>query len=271
MSTDKGAAAPRQATGFDVRLSGASLWDLVQMECLAGVRRVFRVTGEGGVGYLYFSGGRLSHAVTSRLAGDLAALEILSWANGSFLPCERPWPQGAGVETSYEALILEIARRRDEQGSSNLLAFPGRSPLESAVDAALNEIEEIELEEMPHADDAGQAQGSAMPSMIEVPPPVPGARAEPGPDFPVMLRLAAGGAIVKNHGGSEELAEAIAYGHRLVQLAGELLGLDPFMAMECTFAGQARCFLFTEAGGDTVALRPRAEANLAPLRERLGL
>jgi hypothetical protein len=29
--------------------------------------------------------------------------------------------------------------------------------------------------------------------------------------------------------------------------------------------------MFTESSGDLVALRPRAEANLLPLRERLGL
>ena len=62
----------------------------------------------------------------------------------------------------------------------------------------------------------------------------------------------------------------VAYAHRLGQLAGELLGIEPFVAMECTFA-DGRFLIFDEANGDTVALRPRTETNLQPLRDRLGL
>ena len=85
-----------------------------------------------------------------------------------------------------------------------------------------------------------------------------------------MLRLGARGEIIKNSGGSEELAETVAYVRRLTELAGELLGLDGFTAFECTFA-QGRCLVFVESNGDTVVLRPRPEANLQALRERLGL
>jgi hypothetical protein len=254
MNAEKGAVVPQRSVGFDVRLSGASLWDLVQMECQARVRRVFQVIGEGGIGYLYLAGGRVVHAATAHLAGEPAALEILSWANGSFRPCERVWPAAESVQSSIEAMILEVARRRDEQGASKLLAFPG---------GGQEEMELLEIEEEGKAD-------MRTTTTIEQPPIPPGARSEPGPDFPVMLRLASNGAIVKNNGGSEELAEAIAYAQRLVQLTGELLGLDPFVAMECVSSG-GRTFMFAEADGDVVALRPKAEVNLAPLRERLGL
>jgi len=239
---DNGAAkAAAAVVGFDVRLSGASLWDLVQMECQARVQRVFQVVGPTGVGYLYVTAGRLFHAATANLAGEPAALEILSWTNGSFQPCDRSWPPAATIETSYEALILELARRRDEESAGNLVAFP--------------------REEWP-SDMRG--------TNIEQPPALPSARPEPGPDFLVTLRLAPNGAVLKNSGGSEEMAEAIAYAHRLLQLAGEFLGLDGLSAMECAFTGGGRCFVFTE-GGDIVAVRPRPDANLAPLRERLGL
>jgi len=85
-----------------------------------------------------------------------------------------------------------------------------------------------------------------------------------------MLRLGAGGSIIKNKGGTEEMAGVVAYAHRLGQLAGELLGLDPFVAMECSFSN-GRFLIFDEENGDTVALRPRPETNLQPLRDRLGL
>lgn len=272
MSAEKNAALPARAVGFDVHLSGASLWDLVQMECQARVRRVFQVRGEGGVGFLYLAAGRVVHAAVGRITGQAAALEILSWSNGSFEPCERTWPPAPTIEVTHEALILEAARRRDEAineafdaatTAPKLLPFPGRG----AVDAALDEIEELEIWE--------EGTGDMRTTYIDPPPGNAGSgSAELAKDFPIMLRLSASGAIVRNHGGSEEQGEAVAYAQRLVTLAGELLGLDAFTAMEAVFSGPnggGRWFLFAEPTGDTVALRPRPEANLSPLRERLGL
>lgn len=109
----------------------------------------------------------------------------------------------------------------------------------------------------------------------------PGARsdAEPAADLAVMIRVAASGAVVTNKGGSEEQAGLVAYAHRLIDLVGDLLGLERFLATECVFkagpggGGQSpeRCLLFTESNGDAVLLRPRTNADLQALRESLGL
>lgn len=110
-----------------------------------------------------------------------------------------------------------------------------------------------------------------------------GTRQPPSP-LPVMIRVAASGAVVTNKGGSEELAGVVAYAHRLIELVGDMLGLEGFIAVECAFkgsgqagegggraAGQERCLLFAEQNGDTVLVRPRAEGDLRALRETLGL
>ena len=259
------------AVGFRAQISGASLWDLVQMECLSRSRQVVRVSGEGGVGYLYFMDGRVVHAVTSKLVGEAAALEILAWTNGLFQPCQRAWPATSTIESSCEGLILRLAKRRDE-AASNLVAFPARAltpvsgaPAASHVDD--NEFEEIEIEELHQ-----EGEMRAPTNNIDQPSPPPTAigSGDLSADFPVMLRLGAGGSIIKNKGGDEDLAGVVAYAHRLGQLAGELLGLDPFVAMECSFSN-GRFLIFDEENGDTVALRPRTETNLQPLRDRLGL
>jgi hypothetical protein len=109
--------------------------------------------------------------------------------------------------------------------------------------------------------------------------PVSIARNDALADFSVMIRVGPNGTIVKNKGGTEELAGVVAYTQRLIELVGDLLGLDRFVAMECTFkenpgqtpGGATRCLLFSEANGDTVALRPRTESNIQALRESLGL
>ena len=247
------------ALGFRARLAGIGLWDLVQMECLARSRVVVLVTGEGGIGYLYFDNGQVVHAVTAEQIGEPAALEILGWTNGSFQPCDRPWPEVATIATSHEALILQVAKRRDE--SSNLVAFPARS---APADESLEEIEMFEIEEEG-------VPKMRTPNERELPSAPPAARVESsGGDFSVMLRLGAHGEILSNSGGSEELAETAAYVRRLTELAGELLGIDGFSAFECTFK-ESRCFVFVESNGDTVLLRPRSETNVQALRERLGL
>lgn len=271
---------PGRAVGFRAKLAGVGLWDLVQMECLAGSHLVVLVTGEGGIGYLYFDHGQIVHAVTADHIGEAAALEILSWTNGSFQPCDRPWPETGTIATSYEALILQVAKRRDE--SSNLVAFPGRTDDE----IEMFEIEEEGATDMRSPNDrelpaAPPARGehpreSVTLEGIPVPPAVMRAESSaptphtPGGDFSVVLRLGAHGEVIKNSGGSEQLAETAAYVRRLTELAGELLGLEGFTAFECTFT-QGRVLAFVESNGDTVLLRPRPEANLQALRERLGL
>jgi hypothetical protein len=251
--------SPTSAVGFRAQISGASLWDLVQMECFSRSRQVVRVSGEGGVGYLYFADGRVVHAATSKLMGEPAALEILGWTNGLFQPCERTWPAAFTIETSCEGLILRLAKRRDE-GAANLVAFPRRGPADDD-----DQFEEIEIEEIHEEGEMGA------PNNVDQPPPVAAAgRPEIGAEFPVTMRLAAGGGILTSKGADEEMAGVVAYAHRLGQLAGELLGLDPFVAMECTFS-EGRLLLFEEENGETVALRPRSENNLQPLRDKLGL
>jgi hypothetical protein len=254
--------APEAPVGFQAQLESASLWDLVQMECLARSRLVVEVTGEGGIGYLYFDLGRVVHASTSRQRGEAAALEILGWTSGTYQACNRSWPTGGPtIDVAHESLLLHAAQRRDEEGASNLVAFPGRS-LEAAVDEALDEVEIYEIE------DEGETVMRS--PNIEDTTPVPPVRGESPADFPIMVRLSASGAVLRNKGGTEELAEAAAYAHRLVQLTGELLGLEEFVALECTFA-QGKCLIFTEGEGDVVVLRPRPDLNLQVLRERLGL
>jgi len=257
------AATPEPAVGFHAKLEGASLWDLVQMECLARSHLVVEVTGEGGVGYLYFDAGRVVHAMTARQRGEAAALEILSWTHGTFQASNRAWPAAPTIDAAHESLLLQAAKTRDESGS-NLVAFPSRG-LELAVDEAVGEaFEEVELLEI---EDEGEVTMRS-PNIEDT--PVPPMRGESSADFPVMVRLSSSGTVLRNKGGTEELAEAAAYAHRLVQLTGELLGLEEFVAIECTFT-QGRCLIFTEGDGDIVVLRPRPDLNLQALRERLGL
>lgn len=277
---------PEPAVGFHAKLEGASLWDLVQMECLARSRLVVEVTGEGGVGYLYFDTGRVVHAATSRQRGEAAALEILGWTHGTFQASNRSWPTGGPtIHVSHESLLLHAAKDRDDdKRASNLVAFPARG-IEATIEEALDEaVEMMEIDEGLQLEDddvtrpGGQPPGTAgrrdekmgNPNIETPAPPAPSGRNESTADFPVMLRMSPTGTVIRNRGGTEELAEAASYVHRLAQLTGELLGLEEFVAVECIF-GENRYLLFSEGDGELVLLRPRPDLNLQPLRDKLGL
>jgi hypothetical protein len=231
-------AGATPARGFSAQLRGASLWDLIQMECLARSHRVVQVVGEGGVGYLYFDRGQVVHATTAQRTGEAAALEILDWTNGSFQSCERSWPAQATIRTSHEGLILQAAQLRDERRASNLVAFPARA----AAGDDLDRYEELELSELDDDEEETAAGAEASREARQAPeakregaemrspesdeaaltpkPVANGAnagRSELGPigDFAVMMRLGPNGAVVSNRGGNEELAETVAYSHRL--------------------------------------------------------
>ena len=261
-----GPGAP--ARGFSAQIRGASLWDLVQMECLARSHRSVQVVGEGGVGYLYFDRGHIVHATTSQRVGEPAALEILGWTHGSFHSCDRPWPEHGTIGTSHEGLILQAAQVRDESGASNLVAFPARGAT-VGDEVTFEELELTEIEEEGEQQMRSPGMDEAAPAPKSGPN---GARAEVGAggDFAVVMRLGPNGTVLSNRGGSEELAETVAYAHRLLELTGELLGFERFSAIECSFV-QGRCIVFAEGEGEIAALRPRPDANLQTLRERLGL
>jgi hypothetical protein len=260
--------------GFHAKLEGASLWDLVQMECLARSHLVVEVTGEGGVGHLYFDGGRVVHASTARQRGEAAALEILGWTTGTFQASNRSWPSGGPtIHVTHESLLLNAAKRRDDQRASNLVAFPARgveANVEDALEESLDMMEMGEGQDLEELDD----EDVTRPGGVErAAPPLPLAvsgRVEVPADFPIMVRLSAAGTVIRNKGGTEELAEAASYAHRLAQLTGELLGLEEFVALEC-ISSEGRYLLFGEGEGEVVLLRPRADLNLQPLRDRLGL
>ncbi len=236
--------------GFQAQIKGASLGDLVQMECLAGSHRVVRVTSNGNVGYLYFRGGSVVHAVSRSLVGDPAALEILLWSEGAFEPADREWPAAETVSSSWQSLLLRAAQARDERAAQSVVALrsDGRSPRSKVprVDALM---ETVEFQITPL-----EVNGHLL-------------RSE---DFSVVLRLGADGTVALNEGGSQDFADMVAYATRLTELIGAQLGAERFMAMECVFKA-GRCFLILEASGNVVALRPRPEADVTALRQSLGL
>ena len=272
-------SAPDSSTpsGFRARLSGATIADLVQMECLAGSRLAARVSSAGRTGYLFFDAGQLVHAELGSTTGEAAALAILSMSGGDFEATDRSWPASPTIATNWQNLLLRAAQDSDEQtrpaprsgahhGESKTMTAtrsdePGVVPLTQRVARAAAEHSRT----MPNS--------TRRPSQREPnesgSPCVPPSGDNELRSLP-MLRLDSKGNIIANRGAPEELADIVAYAARLTALIGDELGLDKFRALECQYAEQ-RCVSFFADNGDLISVLAPSRADLSALKRRLQL
>jgi hypothetical protein len=241
-------------SGFRASLHGASLADLVQMECLSGRERVMRVSSGTEVGYLYFRQGQIVHAVSRRGVGETAALEILRWNDGTFEPCNAGWPDRGSIGSNWQNLILLAAQHRDESGRHNLVAFPGARgatsrPLSSPPPPPAS------VPPVSSRSEATVSGESSAPLLAQV-------RA--------AVRIDQGGNVVSSKGEAEELTQVAAYAARLAELVGDGLGMQGLVSVEVT-QRRSRTLIYKEKNGNTFALCASPEADLTHVRERLGL
>ena len=187
-----------------------------------------------------------THAIARSAVGEAAAFDVLLWNDGSFEAVEREWPIKESISCTWQSLLLRAAQMRDERHAQTVVSLhgdgrnrPTRPPLGESM-----EFEATPIEVAGHV-----------------------LRSE---DFQVILRLNAEGTIALSEGASQDFADVVAYACRLSELIGGFLGLENFVAMECTFKS-GRCFIVRESGGDVVALRPRPAADSNSVGSVLGL
>jgi hypothetical protein len=222
-----------QGTGFAARLQDASLWDLIQFECMRRSRRIVRVSSRGLLGYVFFRDGDVVHATTGRQTGEAALGEMLSWQDGVFETWSGSWPDRETINTPWQRVLLEVAQAKDEQRSPNVLSFPGR---ESAKATAAGTI-----------------------TSIQPPRPVPG---------PVeSVTLSADGKVIRGSSHSD-LPEVAAYAVELADLVGEFLGLDGLRTLEVEF-DTAHFLVGRNREGQVVAARAAQASDLEPLKREL--
>lgn len=241
--------------GFSANLTGASLVDLVQMECLANSTLVVRVVSGNDAGYLYFRAGQIVHAMSSNALGEAAALEILGWDRGSFEPCNAGWPSTTTIDKPWQALLMHSATLRDESRRRTVVDFPRE-----------------------------RTQGSPMhkpPIPITQPPPLPPSLPPQSSGSPQSgatlggqgieraVRLDADGKLLSTRGDAEDLAAVTAYTMRLAKLIGERLGMEELRAVEAV-TGDHRRLLYAERNGTLIGLEAAVDTDLTALREKLG-
>ena len=108
-------------SGFVGEIEGLGLVDLVQFACLAGDDRKLSVLSEDNRGVLYFADNEIIHAEFGELTGEEAFYRIMSWPSGTFSMLFAS-TNVRTIDSSWNFLLLEAARRIDEQYKSKMPA-----------------------------------------------------------------------------------------------------------------------------------------------------
>ena len=123
-------------SGFAGTLKNIQLNDLIQMCCLSGSSLHMRIRKGQRQGTISIVDGEIVHAVSEEMVGEEAFYRILGWQTGSFDSIEGTAPFERTINKNYQFLVMEAARRVDEQ---NLKEAEACSAVREAPDDACDD------------------------------------------------------------------------------------------------------------------------------------
>lgn len=100
--------------GFRGMLRRVGIEDIIQMECLNRHSLILELTGRGQRGRIYIRTGALIHAECNEVTGEAGLQKILTITGGEFKHLPFAEPPRETLEGSWEFLLLEAVRQRDE-------------------------------------------------------------------------------------------------------------------------------------------------------------
>jgi predicted regulator of Ras-like GTPase activity (Roadblock/LC7/MglB family) len=217
--------------GFTIRMAGAQLADLIQLNCQNRVSGSFRISSAGSDAYLFFEDGRVAYAELGSLSGLDAVASMLSLRGGVIEPCTKPFPTRDRLDIAADVLLLRAAQRLDESAQSGDRAPEVTTRVVRRVRASTLEqstLEQSTLHATP-ANDSVPPEAGAGPSDATAP-----ARGE-------LKRLVSalgvvqlgddGRVLLLKHGASEELADTAFFVYRMGGLIAETLRLEACKAV----------------------------------------
>ena len=104
----------RHPEGFSGTLRQVGLADIIQIECLRRSSCILQIQTARPEGEIYIESGAIVHAVAGRLSGEKALHHLLSFQDGQFHSYPYRKPLQRTVYGSWEMLLIESARLRDE-------------------------------------------------------------------------------------------------------------------------------------------------------------
>lgn len=123
-----------------------ALADLIQLNCLDQKTTRLKIEHMGQLAEVYFANGETVHAALGELQGEEVIYQILAWNGGTFTHENDVKPPTSTIKRSWSSLLLEGARRLDEQETSPLqtnvqqLEQPEGSKMAQKFDEILAEL-----------------------------------------------------------------------------------------------------------------------------------
>jgi hypothetical protein len=102
--------------GFRGVLRRVGLQDVLQMECLARNSSVLKIHAGSVHGTVFVKDGQIIHAQCGNRIGEDAFNYLLGQAGGEFDVQPFTAPPNQSISGSWEFLLMEAARKRDEEG-----------------------------------------------------------------------------------------------------------------------------------------------------------
>ena len=113
----------RPEEGFRGVLRRVGLTDVIQMECLARSSSVLEVSAARMTGKLFIDTGQIVHAQCGDLTGEEAFNRLLSMSGGQFNLKPFTEPPTRSLSGQWEFLLMEAARKSDEDKESQAAAI----------------------------------------------------------------------------------------------------------------------------------------------------
>lgn len=107
----------KEKRGFEGKLFDLQLTDIIQMNCLGRVTTSLVITRDNHRGVIYFRDGEIVHAECDDSGGEEAFYTILGWQEGKFVSNIGVQPPQQTISSTWEHLLVEGVKRRDEAGT----------------------------------------------------------------------------------------------------------------------------------------------------------
>ena len=105
----------QEREGFSGTLRHVGLTDVIQIQCLGRHSCILSVHNALVDGEIYVESGVIVHATAGKLAGEEALFQLLAMSHGDFQLKPFIKPAARTVQGAWEFLLMESARKRDEE------------------------------------------------------------------------------------------------------------------------------------------------------------
>ncbi len=114
--------------GMTGNLTGLAAADLIQLNCVDQKIACLKIQHAGQNAEIYFLGGQIVHAVSGGQKGEEVVYQVLGWNEGDFSLENDVKPPETTIQRSWPSLLLEGARRLDENELAQMAVDPVKEP-----------------------------------------------------------------------------------------------------------------------------------------------